>query len=41
MIRAKLKGKKRIKFVNKKIAQVLNDMADAFLYIYLAPSSSF
>ena len=31
MIRAKLVGKKRIKFVNKKIAEMLNDLADTFV----------
>lgn len=31
MIRAQLKGRKRIKFVNKKIAEMLNDLADTFV----------
>ena len=31
MIRAHLKGKKRIKLVNKKIAEMLNDLADIFV----------
>ena len=31
MIRAKLVGRKRIKFVNKKIAEMLNDLADTFV----------